>query len=243
MVVAEAQKQGGDCIWMDCETSFDPKFAEKLGVNTKKLILSQSTIGETTFDLIFKLLAGEPAVIVVDSVASMVPMKDAEEPMDQAVMATRARLMSRGLSVLNSKNKKTLIVFINQLRTDIGAYGGPQIPAGGRALGFYASMIVDIKRGDFIEKNKERIGHTIKFRVTKSKVSPPFKEGAFDFYYDGTINHISEIVTLALLAKKIDQSGAFYTFKDKKFHGREAIEEECKEHPEFIEELKKEIYG
>lgn len=244
LTVAQAQKKGGECVWIDAEQAFDPTFAKKLGINVDKLILAQMSQGESIFDLICKLLEAEPAIIVIDSVAALIPQDDLEKPTGDPVMATRARLMSRGLNKINTLNKSTLLLFINQLRTNIGMYGGPSTTTGGRALGFYSSVRVEVSSGtkDKLEDpQKNRIGQVVHFRVTKNKVGPPWREGYFKFYYDGTIDSIDELVSMALLNGKLQPNGPWYEFDGKKMMGREAFEEELRTNKEFYEKFKKTI--
>lgn len=188
-IIKEAQKMGKECIYFDVEDAFDPKFAESLGVDTKKLVIVQSSIGEDTIDLVAKLLSAKPAVIVVDSVAAMVTQVEMEEDMEKAFMAPKARLMSRGLAKLNALNKNTLIIFINQLRSTMALYGPKTTTTGGRSLGHYASVRCEIKRIENLhlddKKTKEVIGQIVGFRVTKNKTAAPFKDGSFKFIYDG----------------------------------------------------------
>jgi recombination protein RecA len=238
---AEVQKKGGECIWVDAENAWDSSFASKLGIDVNKIIITQSSIGEPTFDLLVKILDAQPSLIVVDSVAAMIPRADLVGSLEDATMATRARLMSRGLAKLNNLNKKTIIIFINQMRTNIGAYGSPMVRPGGRALPHYAAISVEVKRGDWLEKNKIRIGQEVKFRVTKNKVGIPQREGSFNFYFDGQVDRANEIISLALIHKKISQGGAWYEFQGKKFQGREGLEEEAKSNPEFVKALRKEL--
>ena len=244
MIVAEVQKLGEDCVWIDAENAFDPEFAKTLGVDIDKLIISQSSIGEPTIDLVCSLLAGEPAVIVVDSVASMVPMDDMEKSLMDPTMATRARLMSRGVAKINALNKNTLVIFINQLRSDIGGYarfGTPTTTTGGRALGHYASVRIEVKRGEILEVDKQKIGQVVKFRISKNKVGPPFKEGYFNFYYDGRIDKVDQIASLAFFEKKVILSGAWYEFGGKKFQGKESFVAALTEDEEYMKLLEKEL--
>jgi recombination protein RecA len=246
LTVGEAQKRGGECIWIDAENSFDPGFAEKLGVDIKKLVISQSSIGEPTLELIKKLLSVNPAIIVVDSVAAMVPIMDMEKPLEDAVVAPRARLMSRGLAQINALNRTTLIIFINQLRTDIGGYsptGTASTTTGGRALGHFASVRVEVKRGEWIEEEKVKLGHVVKFRVVKNRVGPPMREGYFKFYYDGKIDRIDEIVSLGLMSKKLDTSGSWIQFDGKKWQGRDSFTEAVKKDTELFTKLKESIFS
>ena len=241
ITVASAQRAKLDCVWIDAENAFDPAFAKKIGVDVDRLIVSQSSVGEPTMDIVCKLLQANPGIIVVDSVASMVPMDDMEKSFTESTMATRARLMSRGVAKINAMNQNTLVIFINQLRNNIGMYGGPSVTTGGRALGHYASVRIEVKQGDFIEKSKERIGQTVKFRVTKNKVGPPWKEGYFKFYYDGHIDKEDELVSLAILTNKIKPSGSWFEIAGKKLQGREVLEETLRTDNEFLTKFMKEI--
>jgi len=188
--IKQAQEKGLDCIYIDAEGSFDIVFAEQLGVDPKKLVIAQSAVGEDTLELVCKLLPTEPGVIVVDSVAAMITQAEMEQPLEQQFMAPKARLMSRGLAKINTLNKKTLIIFINQLRSTMAMYGPPTTTTGGRALGHYASIRVEVKKGDLIyeedKKSNPVIGQIVSFYVTKNKTAPPFRLGSFKFFYDGS---------------------------------------------------------
>lgn len=188
--VKQAQEKGLDCIYIDAEGSFDIVFAEQLGVDPKKLVIAQSAVGEDTLELVCKLLPTEPGVIVVDSVAAMITQAEMEQPLEQQFMAPKARLMSRGLAKINTLNKKTLIIFINQLRSTMAMYGPPTTTTGGRALGHYASIRVEVKKGDLIyeedKKTNPVIGQIVSFYVTKNKTAPPFRLGSFKFFYEGS---------------------------------------------------------
>lgn len=186
--IASAQKQNLECVYVDCENVFDPEFAKKLGVDVEKLVITQLSVGEDTIDLLAKLLKAEPSVIVIDSVAAMIARSELEEPMEQQFMALKARLLSRGLAKLTALNKKTLIFFINQVRSTLQMYGAPTTTTGGRALGFYASIRVEVKQGDKLtvdnKKTGDIIGQMIQFRITKNKTAPPYKQGSFRFWYE-----------------------------------------------------------
>lgn len=191
LVIKEIQKKGGECIYLDVEDSFDPDWARTLGVDTDKLVISQSSVGEDTLELVAKLLRAEPDVIVVDSVAAMVTRAELEEPIEKAFMAPKARLMSKALAILNSINKKTLIIFINQLRNTMAMYGPQFTTPGGQALKFYSSIRIEVKKGEDIHQDDKKtqpiIGQTVGFRITKNKTAAPFRSGAFRLYHDGRI--------------------------------------------------------
>ena len=188
MTIANAQRKGLECVYIDAEGSFDPEFAKKLGVDTEKLVIAQSSVGEDTLELVAKLLQSEPAIIVIDSVAAMVTMAEMEGTFEQQFMAPKARLMSRALAKLNALNKNTLIIFINQLRSTLVMYGTPTTTTGGRALGHYASIRVEVKKGDPIHEEDKKtapvIGQVVSFNVVKNKTAPPFRLGSFKFFYD-----------------------------------------------------------
>lgn len=239
--IVEAQDRGLKCVYIDAESSFDPVFAKTLGVDIDKLILSQLSIGENTFDIINALLQSDVGVLVVDSVASLVPQSELADSMEQQTIGLAARMMSKALRKLTALNKKTLVLFINQIRMNIGTYGNPEITAGGKALGFYSATRVEVRRGEFIEKNKEKIGQMIKFKVTKNKTARPFRNGYFNFYYEsGEIDSTNEMVSLGIINKTIKQKGPYYAILGKQFQGREALEKELRSDTKFFDAVKKE---
>lgn len=243
--IASAQKKNLSCIWMDSENAWDPDFSAKCGVDINKLIISQSSKGEETIDIVCKLLEAEPDIIIIDSVAAMIPKPDLEEPLEQAVMATRARLMSRGLAKLNTLNKNTLIIFINQIRSSMTQYGPKYSTPGGYALGHYASVRVEVNKGELIRdsQNKEKVlGQVVKFRVTKNKVGTPFKEGYFNFFYDSyKPDNVDEIITLGLLTEKIKSSGGYFELDGQTIHGKEELKKALIDNESLFEKLKKEV--
>lgn len=188
LVIKSAQAQNLDCVYVDVEDSFDPVWAEKLGVDTKKLVVAQSSVGEDIMDMLCKILEAEPAVIVIDSVAAMIPRVEQEESVEKVTMALKARLMSRGLAKLTSLNKGTMIIFINQLRATLAMWGPQTTTTGGRSLGHYASIRMEVKKGDQLheddKKTKPVIGQMVSFNVTKNKTAPPYQPGSFKFYYE-----------------------------------------------------------
>lgn len=188
LAIRAAQARGLDCIYVDVEDSFDPKWAVSLGVDVEKLVVAQSSVGEDIMDMLCKLLDAQPAVIVVDSVAAMIPRVEQEESVEKPTMALKARLMSRGLAKLTSLNKNTMIIFINQLRATLAMWGAQTTTTGGRSLGHYASVRMEVKKGDALhiedKKTKPIIGQMVNFNVTKNKTAPPFQLGSFKFFYD-----------------------------------------------------------
>jgi len=239
--IISAQKLGLSCVFIDSERAFDPKFAEKLGVDLSKLILVRETEGEKVFNIIDMLLQGDVGIITVDSVASLVPQFEAEENIERQTMALQARLMSKALRKLTGAISKsnTLVIFINQVREAVGKYGNPEVTSGGRALGFYASLRVEIRKGDWILEDKKKIGHVIKFRVTKSKICPAWKEGQFKYYYKGFFDEESEILNLLLISGKIKRMGAWYEVLGKRFQGKQELTDYIKKDKKFKEKLLK----
>ena len=244
---AEFQKLGKSVAWLDSEAGFSPKFAKLVGVDLDKLVISQISAGEDAFDIISALLDTEVSLIVVDSVAALVPQFELDESMEKQTIGLHARLLSRGLRLITGKaaRNKTLILFINQLREKVGAYGNPLTVTGGRALGFYSSIRVEVTRGELILEDKKAIGQQIKFKVTKSKVSPPFREGYFLFYYpdmEATDSQVifdeaDELVSMLLIQNKITRRGAYYDVTGRTFQGREELEKEIRDNPDFKKQL------
>ncbi len=193
LIIAQAQKMGGDCVFVDAEGSFDPEFAKKLGVNVEELALVQTGIGEDIIDTVAKLLKAEPMVVVIDSVGAMITRTEFEESVEKVFMAPKARLMSKGLPKLTALNRKTLIIFINQQRNIITTWGGGGMTTtGGMALGFYSSVRLEIKRDrellyEGAKKTSEVIGQLVLYNVTKNKTAAPHKRGSFRFFFDGRI--------------------------------------------------------
>jgi len=194
LAIATAQREErGDCVFIDAEGSFDPVWAQKLGVDIDKLVLAQMGVGENIFDLISSVLKAEPAIIVIDSVGGMTTSTEYDATFDKQHMATKARLMSRALPVIVTKNKNTLIIFVNQIRTIVTTWGGGgTTTTGGRALGFYASVRVMVKRDkemlfEGVKTGHDPIGQVVQFRVTKNKTAPPYVTGSFKLFFDGKV--------------------------------------------------------
>lgn len=244
--IAESQKLGLSCAYLDVEKAFDKDFAKKLGIDIDKLILTQVTTGEKAMDIACEILRSkEIDVMVIDSVASLVPKAELEETLEKATMAQTARLMSKALRKLTALNSQTVVIFINQLRTNPNAsYGAnPEYTPGGKSLGYYSSLRVEIRRGDWlVDKNKQKIGQVIKFKVVKNKTSAPYKDGYFKFYYDGTIDKADELISLAILRDKLTRKGAYYYFGEEGFRGREDLESQLKTNDELYERLRKEVF-
>lgn len=186
LAIKQFQQKGLDCVYVDAENSFDPEFAKKLGVDIDKLVVTQVSVGEDVIDLIMELLKSEPGIVVIDSVAALITKAELAEPTEQAFMAPRARMLSKGLAKINAVNKKTLILWLNQLRSTMVMYGAPTQSSGGRALAHYVSLKLEVKQGDkIIGKNKDDIvGQIVQCRTTKNKVAQPYKQCSFKFIYD-----------------------------------------------------------
>lgn len=190
--IAAAQRAGLECVYIDAEQTFDKKFATANGVDINKLILVQTSLGEDIFEIMYKLLPAEPGVIVVDSVASLITKAEFEESIEQQFMAVKARMMSRGLPKLNQLNKKTLILFINQIRNTLTMYGAPTTTPGGNGLKFFASIRMEVKNpSEKITKDGKKtgdiIGQYVFFRTTKNKTFRPHEQGQFKFLYEGAV--------------------------------------------------------
>jgi recombination protein RecA len=244
MTIAEAQQQGLPCYVIDAEKSFDIKHAQNLGVDTDSLIIAQIAEGETIFDILIQIAElGEESVIFVDSVSSLVPIYEVEEGMDKQTMALQARIMSKGLRKLNNANSKSLIIFSNQIREKVGAYGNPETTSGGRALGHYASIRIEIRRGKFLlDDEKNKVGQIIKFKVDKNKVARPQLEGYFRYIYaPPAIDIYEEIIALSKISNVLNIKGSWIEVLGESFHGSPALEERLREDEVFFEALKHEV--
>jgi recombination protein RecA len=247
--VAEFQKLGKNVVYLDSENAFSPDFAKHIGIDPDSLVISQVSGGEDVFDIIEKLLDTDVSLIVVDSVASLLPAYEEENEMGKQTIGLHARLMSKGLRKITGKaaRNRTLIIFINQIREKPTTYGNPNITTGGRALGFYSSLRVEVSRGELIQEDKKVIGQQVKFKVTKSKVSPPFRDGYFLFYHPDmevktpqvVFDEADEMVSMLLIQGKIKRRGAYYDVTGRTFQGREEMENEIRNNQEFKEELNK----
>lgn len=226
-VVAEAQKYGGIAAFVDAEHALDADYARKLGVKTEDLLISQPDTGEQALEIVETLIrSGAMDVIVVDSVAALVPKNELEGEMGDATMGGQARLMSQALRKLTAAvaKSKTLLIFINQMRMKIGVFfGNPETTTGGNALKFYSSVRLDIRRINPIKKGDEVVGSRTRVKVVKNKVAPPFKQAEFDIVYGVGIDRIGDTLDLAAENNIVDKSGAWYTYKNEKIgQGREA---------------------
>ena len=245
-IVAESQKQGGNCAFIDAEHCLDPAYAKKLGVNLEELLISQPDTGEQGLEIADSLIkSGGIAVLVIDSVAALVPRAELEGDMGDSLPGLQARLMSQALRKLTSSiaQSNTLVVFINQLRMKIGVmFGSPETTTGGNALKFYATVRMDIRRIGAIKDKDEIIGNQTRVKIVKNKVAPPFKVVEFDIMYGEGISKLGELVDLGVKAEIIDKSGSWYSYKDNKIgQGRENVKSFLKENPSIAKELENKI--
>ena len=219
-VIAECQKTGGTCAFIDAEHALDPNYAEKLGVKVDELLISQPDTGEQALEITDMLVRSSAVdVVIVDSVAALTPKAEIEGEMGDSHMGLQARLMSQALRKLtaNIKRSNTLVIFINQIRMKIGVmFGSPETTTGGNALKFYASVRLDIRRIGSIKKGEEIVGRETRVKVVKNKVAPPFKMAEFDIYYNEGISRDSEIIHLATTLGFIEKSGAWYSHNGEK---------------------------
>jgi recombination protein RecA len=241
-VVAEMQKMGGTCAFIDAEHALDPQYAEKIGVDLKKLLISQPDNGEQALDICDALVrSGAVDLIVVDSVAALTPKAEIEGEMGDALPGLQARLMSQALRKLTASINRTqcMVIFINQIRMKIGvSYGNPEVTTGGNALKFYSSVRLDIRRAGSIKKGDDIIGAETRVKVVKNKVAPPFRQAIFDIYYGEGISRESEILTLGSDLDIVDKAGAWYSYNGEKIgQGKDKASEYLKEHPEVALEI------
>ena len=242
--VAEAQKLGGEAAFIDAEHALDPVYAERLGVNIDDLIVSQPDTGEQALEITEQLVrSGAIDVIVIDSVAALVPRQEIEGLMGDSHVGLQARLMSQALRKLTSVVSKsnTTAIFINQLREKVGTvYGNPETTAGGRALKYYASVRIDVRRQEAIKGDEGLEGNHTKAKVVKNKVAPPFKEAEFDIIYGEGISKVGNILDTAVDFGVVKKSGSWYSYgNDKLGQGREATKKKLTEMPELLEEIER----
>lgn len=245
-VVAEAQKAGGTCAFVDAEHALDPVYARKLGVNTDELLISQPDAGEQALEIADTLVrSGAVDVLIIDSVAALVPKAELEGEMGDTHVGLQARLMSQALRKLTGSISKTncMVIFINQIRQKIGImFGNPETTTGGNALKFYASVRLDIRRIGALKDRDEVVGNQTRVKVVKNKVSPPFKVVEFDIMYGEGISKTGEILDLGVKADIIEKSGAWYSYGAQRIgQGRESAKTFLKENPKVCEEIESRI--
>ena len=244
--IAEAQKLGGKAAFIDAENALDPQYAANLGVNIDELLLSQPDNGEQALEITEALVrSGAISVIVIDSVAALVPQAEIEGEMGDSHVGLQARLMSQALrklaGIINKTN--TIAIFINQLREKVVVmYGNPEVTPGGRALKFYSSIRLDIRRNEQIKLGTEIIGNKTTVKVVKNKMAPPFKSCQVDIMYGTGISREGELVDLAVEASALEKSGAWYSYKGEKIgQGKETVKEYLKQNPKVYDELYKKV--
>jgi recombination protein RecA len=241
-IVAEAQRSGGTCAFIDMEHALDPSYATRCGVNVENLLISQPDMGEQALEITETLVrSGAVDVVVIDSVAALVPRAEIEGDMGDSPMGMQARLMSQALRKLSGaiKQTNTAVIFTNQLRQKIGVmFGNPETTTGGMALKFYSSVRLDVRRIQSIKLGSEIIGNRTRVRVVKNKVAPPFRTAEFDIMYNEGISKSGDILDLATELSLIDKRGSFYSYGDIRLgQGRENAKSFLRENPEMMEEI------
>ena len=245
-IIAEAQKRGGTAAYIDVEHALDPTYAANCGVNVDDLLISQPDAGEEALDITEALVrSGAVDVIVIDSVAALVPRAEIEGEMGDAHVGLQARLMSQALRKLAAAIGKsgTAVVFINQLREKVGIiFGNPEVTPGGRALKFYSSIRIDLRRAETIKGGSEAIGSHIKAKVVKNKVAPPFRSAEFDIMFDHGISREGSLIDLGVELGLLKKAGAFFSYGDVRLgQGREGAKQYLGQHPELAQELEQQI--
>jgi recombination protein RecA len=245
-VIAEAQKKGGMCAFIDAEHAFDSNYAKKLGVDVDNLLISQPDYGEQALEIADRLiLSGALDVVVIDSVAALVPKGELEGEMGDSKMGLHARLMSQALRKLTATISKTntICIFINQLREKIGVmFGNPETTTGGNALKFYASVRLDIRRMAQIKDGEEAIGNHVKVKVVKNKVAPPFRSAEFDIIFGEGISKMGEVIDMGVELGVVQKSGSWFSYgSDKLGQGRDAVRQLLHDNPELATEIEAKI--
>ncbi|MEH6626342.1 MAG: recombinase RecA [Motiliproteus sp.] len=245
-VIAEAQKLGKTCAFVDAEHALDPIYAEKLGVNLDDMLVSQPDTGEQALEITDMLVRSNAVdVVVIDSVAALTPRAEIEGDMGDTHVGLQARLMSQALRKItgNVKNANCLVIFINQIRMKIGVmFGSPETTTGGNALKFYSSVRLDIRRTGAVKQGDEVVGNETRVKVVKNKVSPPFKQAEFQIYYGKGIYQMGEVIDLGVKQGLVDKSGAWYAYKGSKIgQGKANAAVYLEEHPEIAQEIESQI--
>jgi len=245
-VVAEEQKKGGVCAFVDAEHALDPLYARKLGVNLDELLISQPDTGEQALEITDTLVrSGAVSLVVVDSVAALTPKSELEGDMGDSSVGVHARLMSQAMRKLTGSisRSKCMVIFINQIRMKIGVmFGSPETTTGGNALKFYSSVRLDIRRIGQIKDRDEVVGNTTRVKVVKNKVAPPFKQAEFDIMYGEGISKMGELVDMGVKAGVVEKSGAWFSYGDERIgQGRENAKNFLKENPDMALEIEDKI--
>lgn len=244
--IAEAQKAGLNCAFVDAEHAFDPSYAKNLGINLDTLIISQPDNGEAALEIADTLVrSGAIDLVVIDSVAALVPQVELEGGMADNQMGLQARLMSKALRKLTSTVSKTnsTIIFINQIRMKIGVmFGSPETTSGGNSLKFYASVRLDIRRGSPIKDQEEVLGNETRVKVVKNKVAPPFKTADFEIIYGEGVSRVGEVIDLAVKYNIVEKSGSWFAYKGNKIgQGKENVKTHLKENPKLADEIENSV--
>ena len=243
--IAEMQKAGGTCAFIDAEHALDLSYAERLGVVVRDLLLSQPDTGEQALEITDALVrTGSVDLVVVDSVAALTPKSEIEGEMGDALPGLQARLMSQALRKLTSSinRTKSMVIFINQIRMKIGGYGNPETTAGGNALKFYASVRLDIRKSTPIKRGDEVIGNLTRVKVVKNKVAPPFKQVEFDILYGRGISRIGEVIDIGSELDILEKAGTWYSYAGQRLgQGKEKVRDFLQEHPDVCAEIEKKI--
>ncbi len=245
-VIAEAQKKGGMCAIIDAEHAFDSSYAQKLGVDIDNLLISQPDYGEQALEIAYRLiLSGALDVVVIDSVAALVPKGELEGEMGDSKMGLQARLMSQALRKLTATISKTntICIFINQLREKIGVmFGNPETTTGGNALKFYSSVRLDIRRMSQIKDGEEAVGNRVKVKVVKNKVAPPFRNAEFDIIFGEGISKVGEILDMGVELAIVQKSGSWFSYNgDKLGQGRDSVKSLLQDNPALADEIEAKI--
>ena len=247
-IVAEAQKAGGVAAFVDAEHSVDPEYARNLGVDISKLLVSQPDTGEEALEIMDALVrSGAIDVVVLDSVAALVPKAEIEGEMGDSHMGLQARLMSQAMRKLNGSISKTntAAVFINQIREKIGVmFGNPETTPGGRALKFYASVMLDVRRVETLKQGTDMVGNRVKVKVVKNKVAPPFRQAEFDIMFGKGISRSGSIIDIGVELGLVTKAGSWFTHGDQRIgQGRENAKQYMDEHPEVMDQIEATIRG
>jgi recombination protein RecA len=244
-IVASAQKNGGEAAYIDVEHALEPAYARAVGVDIDNLLIAQPDTGEQALEITEQLVrSGALDVVVIDSVAALLPRSELEGEMGESSVGVVARLMSQALRKLAGVVSKTgcIVVFINQLREKIGVmYGNPETTPGGRALKYFASVRIDVRRIETLKNGSEMVGNRTKAKVIKNKVAPPFKEAEFDIIYGQGISRVGEVIDLASKLELIDKSGAWFTVGEARIQGRDGVKTYLESNPEVMAKLEEEI--
>ncbi|MFC5738666.1 recombination protein RecA [Rhodobacter sp. 140A] len=244
--IAEEQKKGGVCAFVDAEHALDPLYARKLGVNLDELLISQPDTGEQALEIVDTLVrSGAVSMVVVDSVAALTPKAEIEGDMGDATVGAQARLMSQAMRKLTASigRSNCMVIFINQIRMKIGVmFGSPETTSGGNALKFYASVRLDIRRIGSIKDRDEVVGNQTRVKVVKNKVAPPFRQVEFDIMYGEGISKVGELIDLGVKASVVEKSGSWYSYGDERIgQGRENAKQFLRDHPDMAYEIEDKI--